>query len=197
MAVGPSWASPRVEGQLFDRDANGLGGVTVQVVHEKNVRMPWDDKDRVTVLAQTRTDRMGMFELAFDAPEKGKISLRCVETAPAGQAGGWDHRRYAFPQPRDITAEIRELGRAIVSFAVNDAPGWAEIAQAIERVGGLDSKKGMVLRSHGTPPERLVTRQGRNEWRYESVIYVFEGETLVRTQPRTGADVAQQSVVNP
>jgi len=89
--------------------------------------------------------------------------------------------------PREATLDLRREGRAIVNCLVRDASGWRELAHEIARNGGPQSKRGQILRRYGMPPERLTRADGRVEWRYASVTYVFEGDTLVEAR-RHGAE---------
>lgn len=167
-----------VRGQVFDAEGEPLEGVLVGVFEREDSggglfgsRRKAPEKVRV---ATDRTDSQGLFEIELGAREfRGDVLVGCVPDE------GWDRLRHALPEPRDVGRDLRRGGDVAVTFRVEDAPGWRELAREIERVGGPDSKRGKILRKRGHPPDRLITLDGREEWRYPGVTFVFEQGELV------------------
>jgi len=170
-----------IEGQVFDANGRPLAGVHV-AVFEKGTGSPFDLLRRdlaAREVVSRPTDRHGLFRIDLQLPDaSGRLLVRCYDEAR------WDHLRYDVPGDIDVTPDLRRRGRAIVTCRVDDAPVWRELAHRIERVGGLSSERGRILRAHGLPAETLTASDGSIEWRYDAVSYVFEGETLVRTEER-------------
>lgn len=175
-ATGDARAA-RVEGQVFDQQGESLAGVSV-VVSEvpqagRVARVPGTEPVPPTRVASALTDEHGFFVIELGARSfRGEVFVGCENTE------SWDGLRYAVPPPREIGDDLRRDRDVTVTFRVEDAPGWHELVREIERVGGPDSKRGKILRRRGMPPETLVTLDGRVEWRYKGVTFVFEGGEL-------------------
>jgi hypothetical protein len=178
--TAPSLAA-EVRGQVFDASGDALEGVTVAVFEQarggRSVFGGSEQPPEPTRVASDETDAQGLYRIELGARKfTGEVFVRCVG------GPGWDDLRYALPEPRDIGRELRRGKDVSATFRVEDAPGWHELQREIERVGGLDSKRGKILRRRGMPPETLTTVDGRVEWRYPGVTFVFDGEELVDIQ---------------
>lgn len=170
-----------VEGQVFDREGQPLAGIRVEV-HEMTTSLSLPGLERQgkqRLLATGHTDGQGFFRLDLGSgPFHGRVLLEC------GSPDNWDRVRYAPPAPRDITRDLRRSSRAVQTVLVEDASGWAELVASIARAGGPETKRGKILRRYGHPRETVTLEDGRVEWRYPNVTYVFQGDTLVESRHR-------------
>ncbi|RMG48482.1 MAG: hypothetical protein D6718_01740 [Acidobacteria bacterium] len=167
-----------VEGQVFDDAGRPVPGVVVQVVAQQAgfLQRLTGKPPRATEVGRAVTDDSGLFRIELpSAPLHGRLFAWCGATGP------WDGLRYERPAPRDITRDLRR-GHASVVFRLPDAHAWAELRREIDRAGGPESARGRILRHHGLPPERVVGLDGREEWIYPGVTYVFSGGELVETR---------------
>jgi hypothetical protein len=178
--TGARAAAAAIEGQVFDGDGVSLSGVRVVLVHEPAAGLftASDEKPEPSVVADTRTDEAGFFRLSVPAelPRGGTLEVRVRPTRQ------WDHLRYAPPAPMRLDDEARRGGTEIVTIVVEDARAWREIEREIRRVGGADTDRGRLLRRLGLPPEVVARADGRIEWRYPDVTYVFQDAELVETR---------------
>lgn len=170
-----------IEGQVFDAGGRPLAGIRVAVL-ERGTGSPFDVLRRdlaAREVVRRPTDRAGLFRIDLHVPDvSGRLFVRCYDEE------SWDHVRYGVPQDVDVTHDLRRRGRAVVTCKVDDSPVWQELAHRIERVGGVATERGRILRAHGLPAETVTKADGFTEWRYDAVSYVFDGETLVRTEER-------------
>ncbi|UCF67012.1 MAG: hypothetical protein JSV80_14695 [Acidobacteriota bacterium] len=185
LTVAAAVPAATIEGQIFDRDAVPLAGVTLRVLTQRSTAL-----DRLTgqpsdarEVARGVTDDQGFFRIVVDdPPAHTRLWVLCDAKA------GWDRVRYALPEPRDVARRLRRDGHAVLALAVEDAPGWPDVAHEIKRSGGVRSPRGSVLRRYGLPPEMVTQIDGREQWRYPEVTFVFDRERLVETHP---AEVAR------
>jgi hypothetical protein len=181
ICVGAPVLAAEVRGQVFDSSGEPLAGVTVAVFETegggRSVFGGSEPAPEPTRVASTQTNEQGLYTIELGARQfGGDVFVRCVG------GPGWDDLRYALPKPRDVTRELRDGKDVSATFRVRDAPGWHELQREIQRAGGPNSKRGKILRRRGLPPETLTTVEGRVEWRYPGVTFVFEGEELVDIQ---------------
>jgi hypothetical protein len=179
----PSVEAAQVRGQVFDASGEPIAGVKVAVVEVEGGGRGVFGGDETAPeelrVASDRTDQQGLFEIELGARSfSGDVFVRCVP------GPGWDGLRYALPDPKEVTRELRRGEDVSATFRVDDAVGWRELKREIERVGGRDSKRGKILRKRGHPPEVLTTVDGREEWRYPGVTFVFEAGELVDIERR-------------
>lgn len=188
LALPAAARAATVEGQLFDRSGAPLAGVSVAVLERTGgnplgLGGPAVDE----TLGSVSTDRQGFF--AFDT---GPRSVRGRVIVRVAGGAGWDARRFVAPVDRDVTAPLRDRGRAVVAIPVDDAPGWTELQREIVRVGGPESDRGRILRSQGMPPETVAQNDGVVEWRYPGVSYLFKDGALVDTRRAAPAPAGAQ-----
>lgn len=184
---GPAWAG-EIEGQLFDGLGQPLAGVVVHLVEAKGwgvipgLGSPPAERE----LLETATDKRGFFRFDLGPrPIKGRYFLRVRGDQ------GWDRLRYAPPLDRDVTRSLRSRGRAVVAIRVADAPGWSELAREIAREGGAFTERGKILRDRGMPLEKVALADGREEWRFSDVRFVFRGAQLLETRREPAAAEAR------
>lgn len=181
--LSASAEASQVSGQVFDASGEPIAGVEVVVVEVEGGGRGLFRGDETAPeelrVASDRTDEQGLFEIELGARSfGGDVFVRC---APGP---GWDELRYALPEPKEVTRELRRDEDVSATFRVEDAAGWLELKRQIERAGGPDSKRGKILRKRGHPPEVLTTVGGREEWRYPGVTFVFEAGELVDIERR-------------
>ncbi len=177
-------AASGVEGQVFDDEGKPLAGVTVRVVQVPPAPLlprKGGQAPAPVEIARARTDEGGFFHLDLAGwRPRGKVLLL------VGDRGPWDALRYARPEPRDITRELRRRAGATVTVRVADAPGWADLRTAIERAGGTRTTLGRLLRRHGFPRRILADASGRLEYDFGGVRHVVRAGApgTGREQPR-------------
>lgn len=173
-----------VEGQLFDRDGRGLGGVTIVLVERRpGLLQTIEGGPEENVLARARSDRQGFFKIEVREPlPSGRLFVR------ASSGDGWDRHRYAIPADIDVTLSLNRTRHAVATLVADSAPSWPGLEKAIERAGGITTERGRILRTHGLPPETQAMPGGRVIWRYPSATYVFDAKgALIETHAEGAA----------
>jgi hypothetical protein len=154
----------RLEGQVFDRAGQAVGGVPVRVLMTRRVLQigEFTIRDDVGAGPATRTDDRGFFALTFvPDPDFDYFYLRFYDAVT------FDAVRYAPPADEDITMRVREGRSVIVQRRLEDAPSWPALVREMDRVGGPQSPQGKILRALGLPDAVVPLQDGLTEWRYE------------------------------
>jgi len=180
--AGEVGEEPRVilEGQVFDTSGSPVPGVPVRVLMSRRVLALTDFslRDEFAEGPATRTGATGFFRLELTAhPDYDFYYLRFYDTTT------FDAVRFALPRDEDITDRVRDRRDVIVQRQLDDAPHWPAVRREVQRVGGVDSPRGRILRTLGLPDDVVRLPDGRSEWRYEraGVRYILrDGEVLER-----------------
>jgi hypothetical protein len=153
-----------LEGQVFDAAGEPVGGVPVRVLMTRRLLKLGDFsvEDDVAAGPSTVSDARGFYRLSW-TPDQAYdyFYLRFYD------AETFDAVRYALPTDEDITQRVRSGRPVIVNRRLEDAPTWPELRREIERVGGVETPRGEILRALGMPDQVVPLDGGVVEWRYE------------------------------
>ncbi len=171
-----------ITGRVTDAEARPVAGTPVLLV----------GRDLGLALFQLGYEELGRREARVLTDERGEYRLEVVP----GQLGnnlylffydrdGFDHVRYARPEPVDFTKRLKEEPQIVVNQVLRSHPDWPEVVR-LRQEYGPDSHRGRILRQMGLPERREATQSGGDlveQWHYFSrgVTYVLRNGELSGT----------------
>ncbi|MCI0371610.1 MAG: carboxypeptidase-like regulatory domain-containing protein [candidate division NC10 bacterium] len=171
-----------ITGRVTDAEARPVAGTPVLLV----------GRDLGLALFQLGYEELGRREARVLTDERGEYRLEVVP----GHLGnnlylffydrdGFDHVRYARPEPVDFTKRLKEEPQIVVNQVLRSHPDWPEVVR-LRQEYGPDSHRGRILRQMGLPERREATQSGGDlveQWHYFSrgVTYVLRNGELSGT----------------
>ncbi len=166
-------------GQVTDESGRPVANTPVVVLARsldlETKRLEYQERGRQEV--RTTTDAQGHYRLEFVPAQLGNNFYLFFYDKT-----GFDQVKYHKPESLDITQFLRPDQPLRVNQVLRFTPAWPEIERQIAFYGA-DSERARILRRHGLPERRELSRSGNENteiwWYYsDGVSYWFSGDKL-------------------
>lgn len=175
-----------VTGQVADESGQPVANTPVIILGRSldlvTTKMQYQERERREI--RGTTDAQGRYRFEFVPATLGNNFFLFFYDKT-----GFDRVKYRRPSPLDITPLLERDRTVRVNQVLQFSPSWPEVQRQIAFYG-LESERGQILRKHGLPEKRDLSRTTSAEsevwWYYaDGVSYWFSGGKLTKTDQFT------------